>query len=273
MLSQLYIVAAIFVITLSGCTKNQSPGKKGNPGLNSIESIAFKVVKTYPHDTGSYTEGFLFHENQLFESTGSPENYPGARSVIGIVDLETGRTDIKVELDRKLYFGEGILIFRGKIYQLTYKNQTGFIYDSKSYKMTGTFSYPNKEGWGLTTDGKSIIMSDGTNFITFLDPDSLKATKKLDVTFKGASVLYINELEYINGFIYANIWTTNNIARIDPSTGIITGIIDLSSLFAEAKKKYHLSESTNGIAYDSLNDRILVTGKFWPSIYEIKFAH
>jgi glutamine cyclotransferase len=139
--------------------------------------------------------------------------------------------------------------------------------------MTGSFSYPNKEGWGLTTDGRSIMMSDGTNFITFLDPDSLKATKKLDVTFKGASVLYINELEYINGFIYANIWTTNNIVRIDPSTGRITGIIDLSPLYAESKKKYHLSESTNGIAYDSLKDRILVTGKFWPSIYEIEFAH
>ncbi len=273
MRTQRILVVIILIIALSGCSKNPPSGKKSNREENGVESISYKVVKTYPHDIRSYTEGFLFHENQLFESTGSPENYPEARSVIGIVDLETGRMDIKAELDRQKYFGEGILFFKDKIYQLTYKNQTGFIYDSKTYKMTGSFSYPNKEGWGLTTDGKSIIMSDGTNFITFLDPDSLKATKKVDVKFKGASILYINELEYINGFIYANIWTTHNIARIDPSSGIITGIIDLSTLYSEAKKKYHLSESTNGIAYDSLKDRILVTGKFWPSIYEIEFAH
>jgi glutamine cyclotransferase len=264
------LVVFILIIGISGCTNNPPSGKINNQG---VESINFKVVRTYPHDTGAYTEGFLFHEDKLFESTGSPENYPQARSVIGIVDLETGQLDVKIELDRQKYFGEGILFFRDRIYQLTYKNQTGFIYDAKTYKLTGSFTYPNKEGWGLTTDGKSIIMSDGTNFITYLDTDSLKATKKLDVTFKGASVLYINELEYINGFIYANIWTTNNIVRIEPATGKITGIIDLSTLYAEAKKKYRLSESTNGIAYDSLKDRIVVTGKFWPTIYEIKFEH
>jgi glutamine cyclotransferase len=273
MRSHRILVVTILIIALSGCSKNPPSDKKNNHDESGVESISYKVVKTYPHDTGSYTEGFLFHENQLFESTGSPENYPEARSVIGIVDPGTGQLDIKAELDRQKYFGEGILFFKDKIYQLTYKNQTGFIYDSKTYKLTGSFSYPNREGWGLTTDGKSIIMSDGTNILTYLDPDSLKATKKLNVTFNGASVLYINELEFIKGYIYANIWTTNNIARIDPATGKVTGIINLSSLYAEAKKKYRLSESTNGIAYDSLSDRVLITGKFWPTIYEIKFSY
>lgn len=265
------LIIILFVQVLWGCTNKPAPGVK-NRG-DQIQSISFKVVKTYPHDTGSFTEGFLFHENQLFESTGSPEDLPETRSVFGPVDLKTGKIDVKVELERKTYFGEGILFFGDKIYQLTYKNQVGFIYDSKTYKQTGTFTYPNKEGWAMTTDGKNIIMSDGTNIITYLDPDSLKEVKKLNVTFNGQSALYMNELEYINGYIYANIWTTSNIAKIDPATGKITGIIDLSSLHAEARKKNQMSEATNGIAYDSVGDRIFVTGKFWPEIFQIKFEH
>jgi len=213
----------------------------------------------------------LFHDNQLFESTGSPEEFPDTKSVFGNVDLKTGKIEVKAELDRQKYFGEGILFFKDKIFQLTYKNQIGFIYDAKTYKNIGSFSYSNKEGWGLTTDGKNIIMSDGTNLITYLDPDSLKPTKTLGITFNGSSALYINELEYINGFIYANIWTTSNIAKIDPQTGKIVGIIDISSLYLEAKKKNSMSEATNGIAYDKSDGRIFVTGKFWPTIYQIKF--
>ncbi len=259
----------VALITVMGCT-----GKHGIKKINNqIEPINFKVVKTYPHDTGSFTEGFLFHDDQLFESTGSPEDFPQARSVFGPVDLKTGRIDVKVELDKRIYFGEGIVFFKDKIYQLTYKSQVGFIYDYKTFKQTGTFNYSNKEGWALTTDGINIIMSDGTNVITFLDPDSLKVVRKLDVTFNGRSALYMNELEYINGYIYANIWTTTNIAKIDPESGKIVGVIDLSSLYAEAAKKYPGAESANGIAYDKSTDRILVTGKFWPLIYQIKFEH
>jgi glutamine cyclotransferase len=265
------IFIAVF-ISLFGC-KEKSPVGIRNRNNNLIESIDFKVVKTYPHDTGAYTEGFLFHDNQLFESTGSPEDFPEARSVFGPVDLKTGKIEVKAELDRNIYFGEGILFFKDKIYQLTYKNQIGFIYDSKTFKQTGTFKYSNKEGWALTTDGKHIIMSDGTNVITFLDTDSLSVIRKLNVTFNGQSALYMNELEYINGYIYANIWTTKNIAKIDPESGKIVGIIDLSSLYAEAVKKNPGAESTNGIAYDKTTDRIFVTGKFWPEIYQIKFSH
>jgi glutamine cyclotransferase len=268
------LLKIIVLIGISvGCTNNSHSSKKSINSSHTIESINFKVIKTYPHDTESFTEGFLFYNNQLFESTGSPEEFPKTRSVFGIVDLNTGKIDIKVELDRNSYFGEGIVIFEGKIFQLTYKNQTGFIYDLKSYKKIGSFKYSNKEGWGLTSDGKYIIMSDGTNIITYLDPDSLKVVKTLNVTFNGSSALYMNELEFIDGYIYANVWSTNNIAKIDPKTGIIVGIIDLSSLFYEARKSYPMSEATNGIAYDSSKDRIFVTGKFWPTIYQIKFPH
>ena len=211
------ILKIIILIGISvGCTNNSHSGKKSINNSHQIQSISFKVIKTYPHDTESFTEGFLFYNNQLFESTGSPEEFPKTRSVFGIVDLNTGKIDIKVELDRNSYFGEGIVIFEGKIFQVTYKNQIGFIYDLKSYKKLGSFKYSNKEGWGLTSDGKNIIMSDGTNIITYLDPDSLKVVKTLNVTFNGSSALYTNELEFINGYLYANIWTTNNIAKIDP---------------------------------------------------------
>ena len=268
-LLEIIILTAISV----ACSNNLHTNKKSINTSNPIQSINFKVIKTYPHDTESFTEGFLFYNNQLFESTGSPEEFPKTRSVFGIVNLNTGKIDIKLELDRNNYFGEGIVILKGKIFQLTYKSQTGFIYDLKSFKKTGSFRYSNKEGWGLTTDGKNIIMSDGTNIITYLDPDSLKVVKTLNITFNGSSALYMNELEFINGYLYANIWTTNNIAKIDPATGVIVGIIDLSSLFYEAKQSYSDSEATNGIAYDSSKDRIFVTGKFWPAIYQIKFSH
>ena len=268
------LLKIIFLIGISvGCNNNSHSSKKAINISNTIESINFKVIKTYPHDTESFTEGFLFYNNQLFESTGSPDEFPKTKSVFGIVDLNTGKIDIKVELDRNSYFGEGIVILEGKIFQLTYKNQTGFIYDLKSYKKIGSFKYSNKEGWGLTSDGKNIVMSDGTNIITYLDPDSLKVVKTLNVTFNGSSALYMNELEFINGYLYANVWTTNNIAKIDPKSGIIVGIIDLSSLFTEARKSYPKSEATNGIAYDSSQDRIFITGKFWPTIYQIKFPH
>ena len=271
----MYRILGIIILTgiSVGCTNNSHSSKQSINNNHHIQSINFKVVKTYPHDTESFTEGFLFYNNQLFESTGSPEEFPKTRSVFGIVDLNTGKIDIKVELDRNSYFGEGIVILEGKIFQVTYKNQIGFIYDLKSYKKSGSFKYSNKEGWGLTSDGKNIIMSDGTNIITYLEPDSLKVVKTLNVTFSGSPALDMNELEFINGYLYANIWTTNNIAKIDPRTGIIVGILDLSSLFYEAKKAYPGSEATNGIAYDSSKDRIFVTGKFWPTIYQIKFPH
>lgn len=265
------IITILITILIIGCNNNtDTNNKSSNRSINGITLIEYSVNKSYPHSIDSYTEGLLFHDNKLFESTGSPENYPNTRSVIGIVDLKTGEIDVKIEIDRNKYFGEGILIFNNKLYQLTYKNQIGFIYDLQSFGQIKTFNYSNIEGWGMTTDGSSIIMSDGTNFLTYWDPDSLHVTKRLNITYNGSSALYANELEYINGFIYANIWTTNYIAKIDPDNGEIVGLIDLTSLFLKARNENPLSEATNGIAYNSKKDKLLVTGKFWPYIFEIK---
>jgi glutamine cyclotransferase len=266
------LVVVSIVITSCGPEK---PKEVEKPAVvvnePEIPEIKFTVEKQYPHDITSFTEGLLFHDGKLFESTGSPDNLPYTKSLFGIVDLKTGKIDVKAELDRNIYFGEGMVILKGKIFQVTYKNQMGFIYDAKTFKNIGNFNYTNKEGWGLTTDGNSVIMSDGTSYITYIDPDSLNATKVLDVAENNYALININELEYIKGFIYANVWTTNTIVKIDPNTGDVVGKIDLSSLYEESKSKNPGSAETNGIAYDSISNKILVTGKLWPTIYEIKF--
>ena len=236
-----------------------------------IPEIKFSVESQYPHDVNSFTEGFLFHEGKLFESTGATDNLPQTRSLFGIVDLKTGKIDVKAELDRNIYFGEGIVFLNNKIFQLTYKNQIAFVYDGKTYKNIGKFNYTNREGWGLTTDGKSLIMSDGTSYLTFLNPESFAVEKVLDVAENDYVLENLNELEYIKGFIYANVWTTNTIVKIDPATGDVVGKMDLSSLSLESKTKNPGSLEMNGIAYDSVSGKILVTGKMWPTIYEIKF--
>ncbi len=236
-----------------------------------IPEIKFSVESQYPHDVNSFTEGFLFHEGKLFESTGATDNLPQTRSLFGIVDLKTGKIDVKAELDRNIYFGEGIVFLNNKIFQLTYKNQIAFVYDGKTYKNIGKFNYTNREGWGLTTDGKSLIMSDGTSYLTFLNPESFAVEKVLDVAENDYVLENLNELEYIKGFIYANVWTTNTIVKIDPATGDVVGKMDLSSLSLESKTKNPGSLEMNGIAYDSVSGKILVTGKLWPTIYEIKF--
>lgn len=234
--------------------------------------ISFSLVNTHPHDINAFTEGFLFYEGKLFESTGAPENLPLTKSLFGIVDLKNGKIDTKVEIDKSIYFGEGISILNNKIYQLTYKNQTAFVYDAKTYKPIGKFSFQNKEGWGLTNDGKNLIMSDGSNYLTFFD-QNFNVTKTLDVSENGYAVDYLNELEYIKGFIYANIYQSHEIVKIDPATGNVVGKIDITNLFQTSKTKNINSLETNGIAFDSISNKVLVTGKMWPSIYEIQFSH
>lgn len=268
-----FFTIILFLILMSCSKTPKSDFKIDHSGRLQVQTIKLKVINTYPHDPESYTEGFLFHDNQLFESTGFVEAFPNTRSVLGPIDLNTGKIIVKVELDKEKYFGEGITFLNNKIYQLTWKNQLGFIYDSKTYKQIGSFKFSNKEGWGLTTDDHNIIMSDGTNIITYLDPDSLKVIKILNVSFNGSPMLFLNELEYIKGYLYANIYGTGKIAKIDPKSGIITGIIDLKPLSEDARLKFPLAEVANGIAYDSLTDKIFVTGKFWPTIYQIKFKH
>jgi glutamine cyclotransferase len=186
------------------------------------------------------------------------------------VDRATGKIAVKAELDRKVFFGEGITFLNGKVYQLTWKNKVGFIYDAKTFKRTGQFTIPGAEGWGMTTDGASLIMSDGTSNLTYLDPNTFKTVRILGVTDNNGPVGNINELEYIKGSIYANVYLTTDIIRIDPSNGKVTGRADFSNLDKEIKAKYPDAEYMNGIAYDSAKNKIYITGKLWPKIYEIR---
>ncbi len=269
-----YISCTVAVTLLAACGPDKPKEIVQPPVVEKVHEtpeIKYTIQNQYPHDINSFTEGFLFHDNKLFESTGAPENLPQTKSLFGVVDLKTGKIDVKAEIDKSIYFGEGIVFLNGKVFQLTYKNQMGFIYDGKTFKGVGTFTYSNKEGWGLTTDGKSLIMSDGTSYLTYLDPVSFNVTKILDVAENGYVLERLNELEYIKGFIYANVWTTNYIVKIDPNTGDVVGKLDLSSLSFECKTRNPNIEVMNGIAYDSISDKVLVTGKFWPTIYEIKF--
>lgn len=236
-----------------------------------IPVIEYTLGATLPHDTASFTEGLLFHDGHLLESTGSPAG-SNFRSVIGIVDPKTGKIDVKAEIDKKIYFGEGITVLNDKLYQVTYENQVGFIYNAKTFKKTGQFNYSNKQGWGMTTDGEFIIMSDGTEVLSYFDKD-FKLVKTLSVTENGFAKDALNELEFIKGYIYANIWLTGDIVKIDPATGNIVARINLTALSYEVKNFYPNSLEMNGIAYDEANDKIYVTGKAWPKIYEVRFVH
>lgn len=241
--------------------------------VKSVPIINFVYKNSFPHDINSFTEGFLFHDGELYESTGATMELPQTKSLFGIVNRSTGKIETKVELDRIKYFGEGITFLGDKVYQLTYQSKIGFIYDAVTFKELGQFNLPSDEGWGLTTDGVYLIMSDGSSNLMFLDTESLEVVNTISVTENEIKKDMLNELEYINGYIYANIWMTNTIVKINPQNGEIVGELDLSSLMDEAKHYYPQSLEMNGIAYDSVADKIYVTGKLWPKYFEINFSH
>lgn len=253
--------------------QNTSTGEGEKVVDNTPPVINYSVVQVLPHDTASFTEGLLVHDGHIYESTGTEPNMPESRrSLFGIVDPKTGKIAPKAELDRNKYFGEGIAFLKDKVYQLTWTTKVGFIYDAQTFKKTGEFNIPVKEGWGMTTDGTNLIMSDGSSNISYVDPASFRLVKVVGVTDNNGPVSNINELELINGFLYANQWQTNYILKIDPSSGKVVGKLDLTSLVNEARNKYGSSDTLNGIAYDPSTGKIYVTGKLWPNIYEIKFA-
>jgi glutamine cyclotransferase len=274
--ASLLICRYIFVIIFlsAACHIKQESEEKPTDTTedNSPENISFKIVRAYPHDTTSYTEGFLFYKGVLFESTGHTSSYSSSRSAFGPVDLKNGRIELKAEIDKKKYFGEGIAFLKNRIYQLTDTTHIGFVYNAETFKKMGTFTYDG-DGWGLTTNGNYLIMSNGSSNLYYRDPSTFKIIKTLDVTDNNGPVQNINELEMINGYIYANQWLTDNILKIDTTTGKVVGKLDLSSLKTDAKTKYPSSEETNGIAYDSVTNKIYVTGKLWPLMYEIQFKH
>ncbi len=237
---------------------------------NEPPAIDYTILNALPHDKDSYTEGFLMYDGRLYESSGAPQDNDKTRSIVGIVDPATGNIAIKAELDRKTFFGEGITILHNKLYQLTWTNRKGFIYDLKTFKKTGEFDIPSKEGWGMTTDGSSLILSDGGSNLTFLDPVTFKINRIVSVTDNNGPVGNINELEYVKGTILANIYQTPYIIRIDPITGKVTGKADFSALQKEVKLKNPDVDYMNGIAWDSAKNKILITGKLWPNIYEVR---
>ncbi|WP_316821657.1 glutaminyl-peptide cyclotransferase [Pedobacter gandavensis] len=262
------IIYSLLLFFITGCRNNQ---QVNIPKQATVPIISHYVTNNFPHDTNLFTEGFLFHSGRLMESTGAPLELKNTRSVIGIQNLKTGNIDIRVELDKSKYFGEGIAILNGKLYQLTYKNQLGFIYDASTFKKIGEFNYANLEGWGLTTDDKSLIMSDGTANLTYISPNTLSPLKTISVSENGQPSTQLNELEFIKGYIYANVYGTTFIVKIDPSNGNVVGKLDLSKVCVTEKNMNPAALDLNGIAYDSIADKVYVTGKLWAHIYEIDF--
>lgn len=223
----------------------------------------YELVHTYPHDPTAFTEGLFFLDGLLYESTGLEHE-----STVRKVRLETGAIVQKIDLPPQ-YFGEGIINWKDHLIQLTYKTEIGFIYDLSNFNALRQFQYPG-EGWALTQDGKRIFMSDGTPDIRIWDPETLKETGRITVTDQGQPVKNVNELEWIKGEIWANIWTTDRIARIDPATGKVNAWIDLTGILSDSDRRPGETDVLNGIAYDATSDRIFVTGKRWPKLFEIR---
>lgn len=231
---------------------------------NSAAPIyGYRVVREFPHDPDAFTQGLVYADDVLYEGTGQY-----GESTLRRVDMESGRVLDWTALD-PMYFGEGIAIVADRIYQLTWQTQTAFVYDRETLKPLTTFSYVT-EGWGLTTDGEQLIMSDGTNRLFFRDPETFKASGRVTVCDGNQPVPDLNELEYIGGEVWANVWQTDRIARIDPVTGLVTGWIDLSGLLSAADLEAQSVDVLNGIAYDPETDKIFVTGKLWPKLFEIE---
>jgi len=220
-----------------------------------------QVVHTYPHDAQAFTQGLIYLGGHLYESTGIE-----GRSSLRMEDLETGR--ILQFQDVPKYFGEGLTNWGSTLIQLTWQDHVGLVYDRFSFKLLRTFEYTG-EGWGLTQDGKSIILSDGTATLRFLDPATFKVVRRVTVRDHGKPIDQLNELEYVHGEIYANVWHTDRIARISPATGKVLGFINLAGLLPDSERS-EAEAVLNGIAWDQEHDRLFVTGKLWPKIFEIK---
>jgi len=223
--------------------------------------VQAEVCATFPHDPGAFTQGLFFHDGRLFESTGQH-----GESAIREVDLQSGKVKREVRLPAR-YFGEGSTSWGDMIVSLTWRHGKGFRWDRETFRLLGEFTYPG-EGWGLTQDGESLILSDGTAQLRFLDPETMAERRRITVTWQGRPIRQLNELEYVRGEVLANVWHTNLIARIDPKSGVIRGFIDLSAITAQLK----LSDPEsvlNGIAWDAKTQRLYVTGKRWPKLFEI----
>jgi len=229
----------------------------------SLPVFGYSVVRSYPHDREAFTQGLQYLDGQLFEGTGLR-----GRSSIRRVNLQTGTVAQRRDLAQP-HFGEGITILNGELFQLTWQSGVAFVYDSRTFDLLRSFRYRG-EGWGLTHDGTHLIMSDGTDALRFLEPATFAEQRRVRVTADGIPVRALNELEYIGGEIWTNIWGTDRIARVDPRSGRVTAWIDLSGLLTQQERLS--ADVLNGIAYDAAGDRLFVTGKLWPKLFEIRLV-
>jgi glutamine cyclotransferase len=279
---RIFVLFAVSVawLPLTGCDKGASSSQSNgvppsqsvpataeasaatNAATTAISVYTYEVVNTYPHDPGAFTQGLLYLDGALFESTGL-----NGQSSLRKVDLKTGQVLKRVEMPAE-YFAEGLAELDGKLFQLTWQNHKGFVYDLESFQLEKDFTYDG-EGWGLTTDGHWLILSDGTDQIRFLDPVTFEVKKTIHVSGPGGPLVRLNELEYIKGEIYANIWQTDYVVRIDPATGNVIGAIDFTGLLAPQDRAAD-TDVLNGIAYDAKGDRLFITGKKWPKLFEVR---
>jgi glutamine cyclotransferase len=247
-------------------SQNQNASRRAGPETlaEKPQVYGYEIKNIYPHDRAAFTQGLIFKDDLLWESTGEY-----GTSSLRKVELKTGSVLKSISVPRD-YFAEGMTVFRDKVFQLTWQNNKGFIYNPEDFSKIGEFRYTG-EGWGLTHDADSLIMSDGTNQIRFLDPETFTVRRIINVFENGKPLEELNELEYVRGEIYANVWRTDRIVRIDPRNGRLTGTVDLSGLLPNADRDAK-TDVLNGIAYDEQGNRLFVTGKNWPKLFEIRLV-
>jgi glutamine cyclotransferase len=261
-------ICPFLLLLLAVACKNKDKNENGNtiPPPDQPKNISYSIVNSYPHDTSSFTEGLLIYQGSLYESTGNYKN-----SKLLKIDINTGKPLMEAKLEDK-YFGEGIAIIKDTIYQLTYHEHTVFVYTLKDFRKVREMHFDLDEGWGMTTDGTYLIASDGSCNIYYFEPSTFKLIKKIAVTDAGALVYNINELEYVDGYIYSNQWQLPYLLKIDPNDGKVIAKADLNDMWNRVKAKDPQADVPNGIAYDSATKKMYVTGKLWPSLFEIQFG-
>lgn len=268
-----FFSVTIFFIVITSCTNTSTNTTMSNDNSNPPPpTINYSIVKVYPHDTSSYTQGLELYNNNLYEGTG---NF--SHSKLLKTDLATGKIlqQIKTSTDSTV-FGEGITIFNNKIYELTWQSHKVYVYDLATFKKINEFTWPF-EGWGLTHDNKQLILSDGSSKLYFIDPETFRIIKQINVTDNNGPVSMLNELEYVNGFIYSNVYENDEILKIDSETGDVKGVLDGSNILLKSGMNININKYgpktefvLNGIAYDSVKNTFYITGKQWPALFEIK---
>lgn len=261
----LALLLAFLVVSCENTTNKDNTDSNTTAAIPTPTNLNYTIVKIYPHETGSYTQGLIWHNNTLYEGTGME-----GESRLMKVDINTGKPTQQVDLAKEL-FGEGITIFNNKIYQLTYKNKKVFVYDLANFKKTGEFNW-NMEGWGLTHNDKHLIVSTGSSNLYFVNPETFAIEKTLGVYDNNGYVSDLNELEFVNGSIYANLYYKDVIVKINPTSGLVESRMDLSNLLQKTNQPpvENPDEVLNGIAFNATTNSFYITGKRWPALYEIK---